>query len=190
MVEGVRWAEGLCEGGFVIVDLILGAGRLDRVISDAEVLLAEYPAEDGLRYLNWKPSTAPDHLSPEDLAVTILINSRVGPAAFRSVQDHGAGDLDTRLEPLPVDDPIGAADWRLDGAELARRRPGLFSIDCVYGPGQFYNLGPRRSDLDGLRGQHLDRPRLIIQQGALLLQVPSPREATAPHRELPRPSRA
>jgi len=49
----------------------------------------------------------------------------------------------------------------------------------------FYNLGPRRSDLDGLRGQHLDTPRLIMQQGALLLQVPSPREATVPHRELP-----
>jgi hypothetical protein len=71
------------------------------------------------------------------------------------------------------------------GAELARRRPGLCSIDCIYGPGQFYNLGSRRSDLDGLRGQHLDSPRLIIQQGALLLQVPSPREAIVPHRELP-----
>jgi hypothetical protein len=71
------------------------------------------------------------------------------------------------------------------GVELARRRPGLCSIDCVYGLGQFYNLGPRRSDLDGLRGQRLDRPRLIMQQGALLLQVPSTREATVPHRELP-----
>jgi hypothetical protein len=96
-----------------------------------------------------------------------------------------AGDLHTRLEPLPVDDPIGAEIGVPMGAELARRRPGLCSIDCVYGPGQFYNLGPRRSDLDGLRGQHLDTPRLIMQQGALLLQVPSPREATVPHRELP-----
>ena len=26
------------------------------------------------------------------------------------------------------------------GAELARRRPGLCSIDCIYGAGQFYNL--------------------------------------------------
>jgi len=71
------------------------------------------------------------------------------------------------------------------GVELARLRPGLCSIDCVYGPGQFYNLGPRRRDPDGLSGQHLDGPRLIMQQGALLLQVPSPREATVPHRELP-----
>ena len=96
-----------------------------------------------------------------------------------------AGDLHTRLEPLPASDPIGAEIGVPMGVELARRRPGLRSIDCVYGPGHFYNLGPRRSDLDGLRGQRLDRPRLIMQQGALLLQVPSPREATVPHRELP-----
>jgi hypothetical protein len=96
-----------------------------------------------------------------------------------------AGNLHTRLKPLPASDPIGAEIGVPMGAELARRRPGLCSIDCVYGPGQFYNLGPRRSDPDGLGGQHLDRPRLIMQQGALLLQVPSPREATVPHRELP-----
>jgi hypothetical protein len=95
-----------------------------------------------------------------------------------------AGDLHTRLEPLPTSDPIGAEIGIPLGAELARRRPGLCSIDCVYGPGQFYNLGPRRSDLNGLPRQHLDTPRLIMQQGALLLQVPSPREATVPHREL------
>jgi hypothetical protein len=99
-----------------------------------------------------------------------------------------AGNLHTRLQPLPVDDPIGAEIGVPMGSELARRRPGLCSIDCVYGPGQFYNLGPRGSDLDGLRGQHLDTPQLIMQQGALLLQVPSPREATVPHRELPGPS--
>jgi hypothetical protein len=71
------------------------------------------------------------------------------------------------------------------GVVLARRRPGLCSIDCVYGPGEFYNLGPHRRGLDGPQRQHLDRPRLIMQQGALLLLVPSPREATVPHRELP-----
>jgi hypothetical protein len=96
-----------------------------------------------------------------------------------------AGNLHTRLEPLPASDPIGAKIGVPMGAELARRRPGLCSIDCVYGPGQFYNLGPRRSDLDRLREQRLVTPQLIMQQGALLLQVPSPREATVPHRQLP-----
>jgi hypothetical protein len=67
----------------------LGAGQPDRTVSDADVRLGQHPAEDGLRYLNWQPSTDPNHLSPEDLAVTILINSHAGPAAFRSAQNHG-----------------------------------------------------------------------------------------------------
>jgi hypothetical protein len=96
-----------------------------------------------------------------------------------------AGNLHTRLEPLPVDDPIGGQIGVPMGRELARRRPGVCSIGCVYGPGQFYNLGPRCSDVDDLRGQQLDGPQLIMQQGELLLLVPSPREATVPHRELP-----
>ncbi len=70
------------------------------------------------------------------------------------------------------------------GVELARRRRGLASIECVYGPGQFYNLGSRRSGHNP-NWQHADGPRLIMQQGGLLLEVPSPREATVPHRELP-----
>ena len=86
-----------------------------------------------------------------------------------------AGTLHTKLEPLPGGDLIGA---QLDSAR------GLCSIDCVYALGRFYNLGPRRHR-DRLRGQHLDAPRLIRQRGALLPRVPSPREATVPHRELP-----
>jgi hypothetical protein len=80
--------------------------------------------------------------------------------------------------------PHQRGDRRPDGPKLAR--PGLCSINCVYGPGQFCNLGPRRSDLDGLPGQHMDTntPRLIMQHGAVLLQVLSPREATVPHREV------
>ena len=88
-----------------------------------------------------------------------------------------AGNLHTELEPTPAGDPMGA--------QLARQRPGVCSIECVYGPGQFYNLGPQRLG-DRLPGQHVDAPRLILHQGALLLLVPSPREATVPHRKLPR----
>ena len=41
---------------------------------------------------------------PEDLAVTILINSRVGPAAFKSAQDHGA-ELDlAKLPDMPLEE--------------------------------------------------------------------------------------
>lgn len=94
-----------------------------------------------------------------------------------------AGDLHTRLTPLPADDPVVAQIGIPMGVELAHRRPGLHSIECVYGPGRFYNLGPRRSR-SNLSLQHADRPRLIMEQGGLLLEVPAPREATVPHRQL------
>jgi hypothetical protein len=73
-----------------MVNLVVGAEHIDRRLAAAEDLLLAYRADDGLRYLDWRPSTDSDRLMPEDLAVTILINSRIGPAAFESVQDHGA----------------------------------------------------------------------------------------------------
>ena len=66
------------------MNLLLGAGRLDRVLEDAERLLVGYRNDDGLRYLDYRPATDPDRLLPEDLAVTILINSRGGS----SIQEH------------------------------------------------------------------------------------------------------
>jgi hypothetical protein len=108
-----------------------------------------------------------------DAAMAARILAAPDPAGGRLVV---AGNLHTRLEPLSVGDPMGA--------QLALQRPGLCSIDCVYGSGQFYNLGRRRSEVDDLRGHQLDGPRLIMHQGALKLLVPSPREATVPHREL------
>ncbi len=56
-------------------------GRLVQVLDDAEGLLVRYRTDDRLRYLDHVPTTPPDRLVPEDLAVTILINSRVGSAA-------------------------------------------------------------------------------------------------------------
>jgi hypothetical protein len=91
------------------MNLLLGAGRLDRVLEDAERLLVGYRTDDGLRYLDYRPATDPDHLMPEDLAVTILMNSRVRAAAFRSVQDLSpALDLG-RLPDVALEDS-GPAD--------------------------------------------------------------------------------
>jgi hypothetical protein len=78
--------------------LVLGGGQLDWVLEGAEGLLHGYQTDDGLRYLDYRPSTDPNRVVPEDLAVTILINSRVAGRAFKSVQDHGATLL---LESLP-----------------------------------------------------------------------------------------
>ena len=124
-----------------MVDLVVGARRIDRRLSAVEHLLAAYRTDDGLRYLDWRPSTAPNRLMPEDLAVTILINSRVGPAAFKSAQDHGAQlDLaelpDVPLEETSVDTRAQVArliaTWR-DGTGSPPLWPPRFSTRS--GPG-------------------------------------------------------
>jgi len=71
------------------MELVVGGGRLDRVLSDAMGLVAGYLTDDGLRYLDYQSMTPADRLVPEDLAVTILINSRVAGTAFKAVQDRG-----------------------------------------------------------------------------------------------------
>jgi Family of unknown function (DUF6308) len=81
------------------MELVVGGGRLDRVITEVEDLVAEYFTDDGTRYLDYAPMTPADRLVPEDLAVTILINSRVAGTAFKGVQDHGP-ELD--LASLPM----------------------------------------------------------------------------------------
>ena len=105
-----------CPMSAIVVDLVVGAGHIDRRLSAADHLLAAYRTDDGLRYLDWLPSTDPDRLTPEDLAVTILINSRVGPAAFKSAQDHGA-ELDLAKFPdMPLEET--SADMRGQVARL------------------------------------------------------------------------
>ncbi|MEH1130519.1 hypothetical protein [Micromonospora sp. CPCC 206061] len=51
------------------IDLIVGGGQLERCLPDADKLLFEYRTDDGLRYLDWRPTTDPDQFMPEDLAV-------------------------------------------------------------------------------------------------------------------------
>jgi Family of unknown function (DUF6308) len=94
------------------MNLLLGAGHLDHVVKDAERLLVGYRNDDGLRYLNYRPATDPDRLLPEDLAVTILINSRVGAAAFKSAQDLSPTLDLSRLPDVSLEDssPADRAD--------------------------------------------------------------------------------
>ena len=75
--------------GLSDVELVLGAGRLDRVVGDAAELLISYRGDTGADYLDFTPFTPANVLVPEDLAVTILVNSRVGPPAFLAVLEHG-----------------------------------------------------------------------------------------------------
>ena len=71
------------------VQLILGAGHLDRIIPDADELLRRYRADTGCWYLDYESSISKTILTPEDLAVTLLLNSRVSGRAFVSLQKNG-----------------------------------------------------------------------------------------------------
>lgn len=99
-----------------MVDVVVGADHIDRRLLVAEDLLVAYGTDDGIRYLDWRPNTDPDQLMPEDLAVTILINSRVGPAAFKSVQDHGARLHLAELPDTPLEET--SSDMRGQVARL------------------------------------------------------------------------
>jgi hypothetical protein len=81
------------------VGLILGANQIDRNVDNADVHLREYRDNTGYDYLNYKSITPPNTLVPEDLAVTLLVNSRAKPTAFQSLQKYGST---INLEVLPA----------------------------------------------------------------------------------------
>jgi len=129
------------------VALTIGAGRVDRVIQDAENVLRGYESkgDTGLEYLRYPMTTPPDRVLPEDLAVTLLVNSRATARAVQSLRDRGPGiDLstlsdcpleraaDTDLEAL-ADLIAGMAQWPGLGASIAtkvlhKKRPALIPV--------------------------------------------------------------
>lgn len=133
---------------FGSVDLIYGAGRLDRRVEDVEDLLREWrvrEADWGELYLEFEPATPPDILLVEDLAVTMLINSRVAGQAAAAVLRHGSSlDLasmpDKPLEETTADERQRLSElirtmtsWPWVGASLAtktlhKKRPRLVPV--------------------------------------------------------------
>lgn len=79
--------------------LVVGGGVLDRQLAEPERLLLAYREDEGRRYLEQTPITPRDRIVPEDLAVTLLLNSRVGWKAYKSIQDLG---LSIDLSTLPA----------------------------------------------------------------------------------------
>lgn len=130
------------------MDLIYGAGKLDRRVENVEGLLREWrirEADWGQLYLEFRPATPPDVLLVEDLAATMLINSRVaGQAAAAVLRNGGSLDLgawpDKPLEETTPDERLGIAEligtmtrWPWVGASLAtktlhKKRPHLIPI--------------------------------------------------------------
>jgi hypothetical protein len=76
------------------MELTYGAGRIDRQVSDVEELLREWRVRErdyGQLYLEHKPFTPRDQLLVEDLAATMLVNSRVAaPAGGRWLRTGGS----------------------------------------------------------------------------------------------------
>ncbi len=70
------------------ITLTLGAQQIDRTVPSAGELLRQYRSVTGCSYLDYQPITPPDHVVPEDLAVTLLINSQAGWRAFLSLMEN------------------------------------------------------------------------------------------------------
>jgi hypothetical protein len=130
------------------VELTFGAGKIDRRVGDVESLLREYRDKErdwGLLYLDYDPVTPKDKLLVEDLAVTMLINSRFTARAATSVYQNGA-TLDLGSLPLkPLEETIAEerqlaasvigtmANWPWISASIAtktlhKKRPALIPI--------------------------------------------------------------
>lgn len=130
------------------MDLVYGAGNLDRVVKDAEELLREWrvrEADWGQLYLEFKAATPPDEVLVEDLAVTMLINSRVAGQAAAAVLRNGRSLNLRSVEDKPLEETtaeerqrlaalIGTmTSWPWVGASLAtktlhKKRPRLIPI--------------------------------------------------------------
>jgi hypothetical protein len=128
-----------------VTELVLGAGRIDRLIPAAESLLRGYKRDIGYEYLRYQPNTPIDRLLPEDLAITLLVNSRATYRAFQSLRMHGSSvdlhklpdgpletssDIDVRIVAKVIAE---IASWPGFAASLAtkvlhKKRPDLIPI--------------------------------------------------------------
>jgi hypothetical protein len=128
--------------------LIYGSGKLDRVVDDVEVLLREWRVKEadwGQLYLKHESVTPPDQLLVEDLAVTMLLNSRATARAATSVARFGsevdlaslpakALEETTGEERQRVAEVIGTmVGWPWIGASVAtktlhKKRPALIPV--------------------------------------------------------------
>lgn len=156
------------------MELIFGAGRIDRRVADVEDLLRDWREKErdwGQLYLEYEPITPRDRLLVEDLAVTMLINSRVAARAATSVYRNGAaldlGSLpDKALEKTTNEDRefvasvIGTmTSWPWLGASLAtktlhKKRPRLIPVldnQAIFGAYMNPHWPDRRSLADTIK---------------------------------------
>jgi hypothetical protein len=151
------------------MELIFGAGEIDRRVADVESLLRDWRVKEmdfGQLYLDHKPATSPDRVFVEDLAVTMLINSRVDARQAMGVFRNGATlDLSvlhdkalgetTDAERQILAELIGAmTSWPGIGASVAtktlhKKRPALIPVldnMAIFGA-YMYRLWPEKGAL-------------------------------------------
>jgi hypothetical protein len=156
------------------MNLVYGAGKLDRLVEDVEGLLCEWrvrEADWGQLYLEFKPATPPDELVVEDLAVTMLINSRVAGQAAAAVMRSGRSldlaafpdkplEQTTPAERRALAELIGTmTSWPWVGASLAtktlhKKRPKLVPIldnQAIFGAYMNMRWPAQRSSTDTIK---------------------------------------
>jgi hypothetical protein len=156
------------------MELIFGAGKIDRQVPEVEAFLRDWREKErdfGQLYLEHKPATPGNQLLVEDLAATMLVNSRVAARAATSVYRYGATiDLrslpdkaleETTEEELQlVADVIGTmTSWPWVGASLAtktlhKKRPALIPIldnQAIFGAYMNPLWPERRSLMDTIK---------------------------------------
>jgi len=192
------------------VELVYGAGRLDRCVHGVDELLCAWREQErdlGQLYLEHKPCTPPDRLLVEDLAVTMLLNSRVAAGAATSVCRHGAtvdlGSLpDKALEDTTDGERqatvrlIGSiARWPWFGASLAtkmlhKKRPALIPVldnQAIFGAYMNPQWPDKPSSTDTIKNVHKIKEALDWVTHDL---VRPENEPTWPHLQTMEPERS
>jgi hypothetical protein len=137
--------------------LTLGAGQMNRVLENADILLRNYPKKEfgdtGYQYIKYQPITPKNELFPEDLAVILLVNSNATYKAFQSIQAYrntiDIGSLPQKSLEEADESEIESlaqfiakvANWTGFGSSLAtkvlhKKRPELIPIldnQAIYG---------------------------------------------------------
>lgn len=64
------------------MDLVIGAGKLDRTLENVEALVDAYPTDDGLRYLDYRLLTSRDQWTKPAARRSTFTPERLSSAGF------------------------------------------------------------------------------------------------------------
>jgi len=156
------------------MQLVFGARKLDRVVPDADKLLLRYRHDDGYVYFDYHPTSSGSHIIPEDLAVTLLVNSRATGKAFKSIQKNASSvnlgqlpskalEATTAAERKVVASLIAkVASWAGFGASLAtkvlhKKCPALIPMldnQAIFGAYMNRYWPEQKSSQDSIKDQY------------------------------------